>query len=132
MNSIIIHVKEYQDLRCFMAINKNMKKAIEEMIKTDKTQRQIAEEIGVSEETISRWKTREDYNREYKKVERKYFNSLTAKAIRTLIDLLDSDNDNVRLGASKEILDRNGYKATEKVDLEIIKPEIVFDVDDGK
>ena len=109
-----------------------MKKAIEELIKTDKTQRQIAKELGVSEETISRWKTREDYSREYKKVERKYFNSLTAKAIRTLIDLLDSDNGNVRLGAAKEILDRNGYKATEKVDLEIIKPEIVFDVDDGK
>lgn len=41
------------------------------------------------------------------------------KAISTLVGLLDSDNDSIRLQASREILDRTIGKATVKTEVEV-------------
>ena len=95
-------------------------KAIILMVTTEKKQKEIAKEIGVNEATISRWKKQEDFNQAKKDYEREYLSSLSAKALRTLAELLDSNTDYVRLAAAKDILDRTGYKPTESI--EMIRP----------
>lgn len=95
-------------------------KAIILMVTTEKKQKEIAKEIGVNETTISRWKKQEDFNKAKKDYEREYLSSLSAKALRTLAELLDSNTDYVRLAAAKDVLDRTGYKPTESI--EVIRP----------
>lgn len=95
-------------------------KAIILMVTTEKKQKEIAKEIGVNETTISRWKKQEDFNKAKKDYEREYLSSLSAKALRTLAELLDSNTDYVRLAAAKDVLDRTGYKPTESI--EMIRP----------
>ena len=95
-------------------------KAIELMVTTGKSQKEIAKEIGISESTFSRWKKQEDFNKTKKDCECEYLSSLSPKALRTLANLLDSENDYVRLAAAKDILDRTGYKPTESI--EMIRP----------
>lgn len=94
-------------------------KAIILMVTTEKKQKEIAKEIGVNEATISRWKKQEDFNKAKKDYERGYLSSLSAKALRTLAELLDSNTDYVRLAAAKDILDRTGYKPTDKTQIEM-------------
>lgn len=43
--------------------------------------------------------------------------SYTEKAIATIVDLLDSENPSVRLGASRELLDRAHGKPRQAVDV---------------
>jgi hypothetical protein len=59
----------------------------------------------------------------------KRLNALVGKAIMRIGDLIDNaENDTVRLNASRDILDRAGYRATTKVEAEsVIKIEVVRD-----
>lgn len=84
------------------------------MVSTDLTQKQIAEELNVSVQTIINWKKKDEFIEFKDDYQRKYLNNLAAKAIRTMDKLLTSDSDQVRYNAAKDILDRTGYKPTEK------------------
>lgn len=47
------------------------------------------------------------------------YQQAATKAAQTMLDLLDSTDDRVRYQASKDILDRLGYKPAEKVDVSL-------------
>ena len=110
-------VKNYQVLRGGVAMASKMEKAIDMMVYTNLTQREIAEKLDVREETISRWKNREDFKSKKKEEEGKFLFELTSPAMRTMKELLNSHSDYVRFQAAQDILDRTGYKPTDKVDL---------------
>ena len=110
-------VKNYQVLRGGVAMASKMDKAINMMVYTNLTQREIAEKLDVREETISRWKNREDFKSKKKEEEGKFLVELTPPAMRTMRELLNSHSDYVRFQAAQDILDRTGYKPTDKVDL---------------
>lgn len=110
-------VKNYQVLRGGAAMASKMDKAINMMVYTNLTQREIAEKLDVREETISRWKNREDFKSKKKEEEGKFLFELTSPAMRTMRELLNSHSDYVRFQAAQDILDRTGYKPTDKVDL---------------
>ena len=86
------------------------------MVSTSMTQREIAQKLDVREETVSRWKKSSEFQRKLKEEQDKYLNDLTAPAMRTIRDLLNSHSDYVRLQAAQDILDRTGYKPTDKVE----------------
>lgn len=94
-----------------------MDKAINMMVYTNLTQREIADKLDVREETVSRWKNREDFKSKKKEEEMKFLFELTSPAMRTMKELLNSHSDYVRFQAAQDILDRTGYKPTDKVDL---------------
>jgi DNA-binding CsgD family transcriptional regulator len=60
---------------------------------------------------------REYITQEVVNIGRTFLAMSTVKAVKTLLDLLDSDNDKVRLGASKDVLDRVGLKSPDKIEL---------------
>lgn len=110
-------VKNYQVLRGGVVMDNNMEKAIHLMVYTTLTQREIAEKLDVCEETISRWKKRDDFKSKKKEEEREFLFELTSLAMRTMRELLNSNSDYVRFQAAQDILDRTGYKSTDKVDI---------------
>lgn len=95
---------------------------------------EIASLLKVSEQTICNWKKDSGFMEEYEKSTRSTLQSLVPKAIKRIEKLLNANNEVVQLGAAKDILDRTGYKPTDKQDLSISAPTIIFDVadvDDG-
>lgn len=90
------------------------------------TQREIAEKVDVREETISRWKKQEefqkaidDFTAEMKKdIERKLM-GMSSKALRELDKLLSARSEMVRLQAIKDVLDRLDIKPADKQDIDL-------------
>ena len=101
------------------------------MITSNKTQKQIAKEIQVSENTICEWKKDKEFKDEIQKQMKDNFGSLAIEAQRELKKLLKSKNENVKMQAVKDILDRAGYKPIEKSELTATsKVELVDDVNE--
>lgn len=89
-------------------------KCINLMITTNKTQKQIANEIEVSEKTICEWKKQKEFKENMQKSIQENFSSLAIDAQKELNKLLKSKNEYIRIQAVKNILDRAGYKPVEK------------------
>lgn len=84
------------------------------MITTNKTQKEIAKEIEVSEKTICEWKKQKEFKDEIDKRIKENFSSLAVDAQKELKKLLKSKNEYIRIQAVKDILDRAGFKPVEK------------------
>lgn len=86
------------------------------------TNKKIAQIIGVSENTIRAWLMQDTVQQVIKIFQQREFDmidsklkSMRNKALDTMSDLMDSVKDEVRLGASKDILDRTGHKAMQQI-----------------
>ena len=102
-----------------MELSAKMLKCINLMVYTDMQKQEIAQELNVAGNTISRWMDREDFQDELRREMHRGFNSLAIKARKKLEKLLDSKNDGVALGACKEVLNKAGYMETQKVEQKI-------------
>ncbi|MCL6222246.1 phBC6A51 family helix-turn-helix protein [Streptococcus dysgalactiae subsp. equisimilis] len=106
-------------------MSKNFEKCIKLMVETDFKVSEIAEELKVSERTIYNWKKRDDFNELKEKYQKEYLANLTAPAIRTLQGLLNAKSELVRFQAATDILDRTGYKPTDKQEISIDEPIVL-------
>ena len=102
-----------------MQLSAKMLKCINLMVYTDMKKQEIAEELNVAGNTISRWMDREDFQDELRNEMHRGFNSLALKARKKLDKLMDSNNDVVALGACKEVLNKAGYMETQKIDANV-------------
>ena len=84
------------------------------MVTTNKTQKQIAQEIEVSEKTICEWKKDKEFKDEIDKRVKDNFSSLAIDAQKELKKLLKSKNEYIKIQAVKDVLDRAGYKPVER------------------
>lgn len=96
------------------------KKCIELLVEGRLKQREIAEAINVSEKTISLWKKDTEFTESLNSALSLSVRSLAPRAIKTMNELLDSNSENVRFMAAKDILDRTGFKPQDRI--EISKP----------
>ena len=83
------------------------------------TQKQIAEQLDVTEATICNWKKINEFNVAYTDSLKENIATVAAKAFKTMVVLLNARSEQVRYMAAKDILDRAGFKPTEKVDLSV-------------
>lgn len=95
-------------------MNEKQEKCIALMVTTNKTQRQIAKELDINERTISVWKKEQEFINQLQKEIQNNFSSLALDAQKELGKLLKSKNEYIRIQVAKDILDRAGYKPTEK------------------
>lgn len=95
-------------------MNDKQIKCINLMVTTNKTQKQIAQEIEVSEKTICEWKKDEEFKNAIDKYIKENFSSLAIEAQKELKKLLKSKNEYIRIQVVKDILDRAGYKPVER------------------
>lgn len=91
-------------------------KAIHLLVYTDKTNREIAREVGVDKSTVQRWLKTSKFEEKLKEETQRCLNHLASKATRKLEKLIDSRNDGVALGACRTVLDKGGFKETEKIE----------------
>lgn len=98
--------------------SEKMKKAIILAVFTDKTQKEIAKEVGVGETRIPKWKKTDEYKRIKEEVEKEYFGDLAAPAIRKLHKLLEAKSELVAFQTATYILERSGYKPIDRQEIE--------------
>lgn len=84
------------------------------MIIENKTQKQIAKELNITEQTICNWKKDKEFKNEIEKNIKENFGSLALEAQKELKKLLKSSNEYIKMQAVKDILDRAGYKPVER------------------
>lgn len=108
-------------------LSEKQQKCIFLMISTNKTQKQIAKEIQISENSICEWKKDKEFKDEIQRQMKENFGSLAMEAQRELKNLLKSRNENVKMQAIKDVLDRAGYKPTEKLDVAGAIPVVIQD-----
>lgn len=108
-------------------LNEKQKKCIILMVTSNKTQKQIAKEIQVSENSICEWKKDRIFKDEIQKQMKENFSSLAIEAQKELKKLLKSKNENVKMQAIKDILDRAGYKPIEKAEVTGSIPVVIAD-----
>ena len=106
-------------------LNPKQKKCIELMVLGDRTQKQIAELINVSENTITNWKKDNEFCAEYTDSLKSSMKDVAAKAFQTEVKLLSARSEMVRLMAAKDILDRAGFKADERIEL-AVEPVVIM------
>lgn len=97
-------------------LNEKQEKCINLMITTNKKQKQIANEINISEKTICEWKKQKEFKEEIQNSMWENFNLLAIEAQKELKKLLKSKNEYVKMQAIKDILDRSGFKPTDKIE----------------
>lgn len=104
-------------------------KCIELMVNDNLKQKDIAKMINVTEKTISLWKRSKEFNEAYDEAIKSALRYASAKALKKQVKLIDSKNEMVSHLASKDVLDRGGYKNEDKVELMAkIVPQIIDDV----
>ena len=101
------------------------KKCIELLITGNLTQADVARELKITEQTICNWKKDPEFCAELERLTREKLRGMAPRAARVLGELLSSESDNVRLNAARDILDRAGFKAEEKLTLSgTLNPEM--------
>lgn len=94
--------------------------------------RELAEALNVTEKTISQWKHHDaEFQIEYKALVDSKLQYAATQALEKQITLLDSSNDMVAHLAAKDLLDRSGFKPTEKIE-QAVDMELNITVDYGE
>ena len=105
------------------------KKCIELMVCDGLNQKEAASVVNVSEKTVCLWKKNDEFIKAYDDAVKSSLRFAAAKAMRKQIKLIDSFNEQVAHLAAKDILDRGGYKADDKVELTAkLTPQILDDL----
>ena len=99
-----------------MALTNKQLKAVEMLVYTTMQKQEIAQELKVSNGTISQWLRKEEFQQAITDEMRRGFVDIAYKARRRLSDLVDSPNEQVALGAIREALNKAGYQETQKVE----------------
>lgn len=115
-----------------MALSSKQAECLKLMILNPKAKgRELAEILNVTEKTISQWKNHNaDFQTEYKTLVESKLQYAAAQALEKQIALLGSKNDMVAHLAAKDLLDRTGFKPTEKVE-QSIDMELTVTIDYG-
>ena len=108
-------------------LNPKQKKCIEMLLEGDKTQKQIASELKVSENTIGNWKKNEEFDAEYTASLKLAMKGVATKAFKTEIKLLSARSEMVRLMAAKDLLDRAGFKPDDNVNVNGVGRVVIID-----
>lgn len=81
------------------------------------TAKETAEEMGASLHTVEQWRKRAEFRavcgtltKEITAAARTFLTSATLKATKTMLELLDSEDERIQMSAAKDILDRTGVK----------------------
>ena len=109
-------------------LNPKQRKCIEFMLEGNMTQKQMAELLNVTENTISNWKKNDEFMSEYNTTLKSNINAVAAKAFTTQMKLLNARSEMVKYMVSKDILDRAGFKPSEKIDLSLEPVTILNDL----
>jgi hypothetical protein len=94
-------------------------KAIDMLVhRDDLTQKQITVELGINESTLYRWFYDSSFSKCLEDEQRKYLQAVGVQALK-IIKKMANDEDtpaNVKYQAAKDLADRSGWKAVDKIE----------------
>lgn len=93
------------------------RRCIELFVESKKSQKEIAKELRVTENTISNWKKNEEFMEEYTDAIRNRIKYVSAKAFQKEVKLLSAEDEKVQFWAAKDLLDRAGFKPEDNVNI---------------
>ena len=96
--------------RDYRISKKKYDKAVELLIEGNMSYTAIAQEVGISRNTLQKIRDDEDTAKFIKDVSNSDLKIAVSKASKTLIDLLDAESETVRLQSAKHILELGGIK----------------------
>ncbi len=111
-------------------LNPKQRKCIELFVLGDRTQKEIAKELNVTENTISNWKKNAEFDAAYTESLKSSMKGIAAKAFNTEVKLLTARSEMVRLMAAKDLLDRAGFKAEDNIHLNVEPVVLVNDLEE--
>lgn len=86
---------------------------------TDMNYTELAKELGVTERTLYNWRKEPEFQMMKEKMVRDAFSDIASKAFKSVVQLSQTANSElVRYQASADLLDRAGYKPTDKQEIE--------------
>jgi hypothetical protein len=100
-----------------MALSISQLNCIELKLTTNLNQREIADRLNLTDETICAWNRDVEYKAEIAKRINDKFADLSVRAQERLNQLLDSSSDKIALQAAKLLLDYSGYQPTLKQEI---------------
>lgn len=93
-------------------LKKKQKTALKLFLEGRLNQKEIAQQIGVTEQTIINWKKNEEFMAEFDAEIKGKFSIAAGRALKKELELLEcAESESVCLNAAKDILDRAGFKA---------------------
>lgn len=108
-------------------------KAMAMLISGDYKLSEIAAKLKITEKTLYNWRQEDEFEAELKRRLNIKVGTLAAKALRTQSELLRSKSDMVKHLAAKDILDRAGYNADNKIQINGGSPvQIINDIPRGE
>lgn len=109
-------------------LNPKQKRCIGMMLEGNMTQKKIAAELKVTENTITNWKKNAEFMEEYTASLKHSMKDVAALAFQTEKKLLTARSEMVRLMTAKDILDRAGFKADENINLAVEPVVLINDL----
>lgn len=107
---------------------KKYNKAVELLIEGNFTYTEIAQQVGISRNTLKRIRDDEDTARLIKDMASGDLKIAVSKASKTLIELLDAESETVRLQSARHILDLGGIQVKDEMTSLIDKVIIIDDI----
>lgn len=91
-------------------------KMLHGLVDEGKTLTDMALEVGVCQSTMSRWFNTDAFQDDLRYEMGRAFGEIAPRALQTLANLLGCGNPSVEFAAAKELLNKAGYKETDKVE----------------
>ena len=93
-------------------------KALEILVSGDyKSYEEVAGKLKITRRTLYNWRNEEEFSAELERRIKIKIGGIVPRAIKKLDELIDSKKEIIALQAAKDMLDRGGYKATDKIDI---------------
>lgn len=114
----------------FNGVTPKQYQAIKMMVYENATKVEIADKLKVTTRQIYNWTQKKEFQQALKEEIDRSLGNLVPKAINRLSLLIDSKQESIALGAIKEVLNKAGYKETEKIEHQITKIDLTIEDDD--
>ena len=100
-------------------------------ITTNMNYGELAKELNVSERTIYNWRKDPEFQQMKEKIVRESFSDMATKALKSLYNLSqNAKSEQVRFQSAADLLDRAGFKPTDKHDVDMRIPTFIDDVNE--
>lgn len=108
-------------------LSPKQKKCVKMLIEGTYTQKEIAEAVKVTEQTVCNWKKDAEFMEFYNEQVRQGIISLTGAAVQTQKRLLNAKSEMVQFQVSKDILDRAGFAADDNINISSNDTVVIID-----
>lgn len=89
------------------------------------TNKSISERLGVTQDTISRWKRSKAFKAAFDNLINQQLQDIAPRALDTLVSLLEAESEKIRLDAAQALLDRAGYTKENKISVGSHTPVVI-------